>query len=133
MALWSCWILAGTGTFCHTRWSRASQTYSTGWLVWWVCRPLKWHWRWLMVEKLTFNYLVTVLLDITAVGMPIAHYLKTWDNCVTKLHILEWPCIVPSTMCTGVMIMLFNQLLDVPHLSGGWIILAKEKSSLTQM
>jgi hypothetical protein len=29
------------------------------------------------------------------------------------------------------MIMLFNQLLDIPHLSGGWIILAKEKCSLT--
>jgi hypothetical protein len=29
------------------------------------------------------------------------------------------------------MIMLFNQLLDMPHLSGGWIILAKEKCSLT--
>ena len=27
------------------------------------------------------------------------------------------------------MIMLFNQLLDMPHLSGGWIILAKEKCS----
>jgi hypothetical protein len=26
---------------------------------------------------------------------------------------------------------MFNPLLDMPHLSGGWIILAKEKSSLT--
>ena len=47
--------------------------------------------------------------------------------CVTKLHILEWPFIVPSTRFTGVSIMLFNQLLDMPHLSGGWIILAKDK------
>uniref|UniRef100_A0A674CMN6 ARFGEF family member 3 n=1 Tax=Salmo trutta TaxID=8032 RepID=A0A674CMN6_SALTR len=31
------------------------------------------------------------------------------------------------------MIKLFNQLLDMPHLSGGWIILAKEKCSLTGM
>ena len=38
--------------------------------------------------------------------------------CVTKLHILEWPFIVPSTRCTCVMIMLLNQLLDMPHLSG---------------
>ena len=53
--------------------------------------------------------------------------------CVTKLHILEWPFIVHSTRCTCVMIMLFNQLLDMPHLSGGWIILAKEKCSLTGM
>jgi hypothetical protein len=29
-------------------------------------------------------------------------------------------------MCTYVMIMLFNQLLDMPHLSGGWIISTKE-------
>jgi hypothetical protein len=52
---------------------------------------------------------------------------------VTILHILEWPFIVPSTRCTCVLIMLFNQLLDMPHLSGGWIILAKEKRSLTGM
>jgi hypothetical protein len=43
--------------------------------------------------------------------------------CVTKLHILEWPFIVPSTRCTCVMIVLFNQLLDLPHL----IILAEKK------
>ena len=42
-----------------------------------------------------------------------------------------WRFIVPSTRCTCVMIMLLNQLLDMPHLSGGCIILAKEKSSLT--
>jgi hypothetical protein len=38
-----------------------------------------------------------------------------------------------SGYATGVMIMLLNQLLDMPHLSGGWIILAKEKCSLTRM
>ena len=53
--------------------------------------------------------------------------------CVTKLHILEWPLIVPRTRCTCVMIMLFNQFLDMPHLSGLWIILAKEKCSPTRM
>jgi hypothetical protein len=36
--------------------------------------------------------------------------------CVTKLHILEWPFIVPSISCTCVMIMLFNELLDMPHM-----------------
>jgi hypothetical protein len=41
--------------------------------------------------------------------------------------------IVPSTRPIYVMIMLFNQLLDVPHLSGGWIILAKDICSLTGM
>ena len=54
-------------------------------------------------------------------------------SCVTKLHISEWPFIVPSTRWSCVMIILFNQLLDMPHLSGGWIILAKEKCSLTGM
>ena len=53
---------------------------------------------------------------------------------VTKLHILEWPFIVPSTRYTCVMIMLFiNQVLDMTHLPGGWIILAKEKCSVTGM
>ena len=50
--------------------------------------------------------------------------------CATKLLILEGPFIVPSRRCTCVMIVLFHQLLDMPHLSGGWIILAKEKCSL---
>ena len=45
--------------------------------------------------------------------------------CVTQLLILEWLFIVPSTRWTCVMIMLFNQLLDMPHLSGGWIILTE--------
>ena len=53
--------------------------------------------------------------------------------CVTKLQILEWPFIDPRTKCTWVMIMLFNQLVDMPLLSGRWIILANEKCSLTGM
>jgi hypothetical protein len=53
--------------------------------------------------------------------------------CLTKLHILKWAFIVLSTRCTCVMIMLFNQLLDMPHLSGVWIILAKEKCLITGM
>jgi hypothetical protein len=53
--------------------------------------------------------------------------------CVPKLHMLELPFIVPSTRCTCVMIMLFNQIFDMPHLLGDWIILAKEKCSLTGM
>jgi hypothetical protein len=32
-----------------------------------------------------------------------------------------------------VMIMMFNLLLDMPYLSGGWIILANEKFSLTRI
>ncbi len=50
-----------------------------------------------------------------------------------KLHILEWPFIVASLRHTCAIIMLSNQHLDMPHLWGGWIISAKEKSSLTQI
>ena len=32
-----------------------------------------------MIEKLTFNYLATALVDIPAVTMPIARSLKTLD------------------------------------------------------
>jgi hypothetical protein len=47
-------------------------------------------------------------------------------------HILEWHFIVPVTRCSCVMIMVLNQLLGMPHVSGGWIIMAKEKCSLTE-
>ena len=70
-----------------------------------------------MVEKLTLNYLATALMDILAVSTTIETSVALC--CVTKYHILEWLFIVPSTRCTCVMIMLFNQLLDMPHLSGG--------------
>ena len=49
--------------------------------------------------------------------------------CVTQLNICGL-LLSPSTRCTCVMIMLCNQLLDMPHLSGGWIILATEKCPL---
>ena len=57
------------------------------------------------------------------------HLRHLWHCVVTKLHILEWYFIVPSTRCICVMTMLFNQLLDMPHLAAGWIILVKEKCS----
>ena len=83
----------------------------------------------------TFNSLAKTLVNIPACQL---HTPSTFETsvalcCVTKLHILEWPFIVPSTRCTCGMIMLFNQLLHMPHLSGGWIILAKEICSLTGM
>jgi hypothetical protein len=65
-----------------------------------------------------------------------ANYMlpQTWDNCgIVLFDKTEWLIIVPSTRCNCVMIRLFNHLLDMPHLSGGWIILAKEKCSLTGM
>jgi hypothetical protein len=63
--------------------------------------------------------------------MPIAHSLKSWDIC----GIVLWDQTahfrhVPSTMCTCVMIVLFNQLLDMPHLSGGWIIFQRRNAHL---
>jgi hypothetical protein len=80
-----------------------------------------------MVEKLTLNSLATALLDIP-------HNLTSVALCcATQFQILEWPFSVTSTRCTFVMIMLFNQFLDMPPLSGGWIILAKEKCSLTDV
>ena len=38
-----------------------------------------------MVTKLTLNSLVTPLVDISAVSMPIARSLKTWDICGIEL------------------------------------------------
>ena len=87
-----------------------------------------------MVEKLTFNSLPTAQVDIPAVSMPIAKLETSMALCcVTKLYILKLPLVVPSTRCTCVMIKLFNQILDMPHLTCGWVILAKEKCSLTGM
>ncbi len=50
-----------------------------------------------------------------------------------KLHILEWPFIATSPRHTCALIILFNQHPDMPHLSGGWVISAKEKCSQTQI
>jgi hypothetical protein len=65
--------------------------------------------------------------------MPLQNLTSVALCCVTILHVLEGAFIFPSTRCTCVMIMPFNQLLDMPHLPGGWINLAKEKCSLTGM
>ena len=54
-----------------------------------------------------------------------------WHCIVWQICTFEWHFIFPSTWCTCVMIMIFNQFLDMPHLSGGWIILANKKCSLT--
>jgi hypothetical protein len=75
------------------------------------------------------QFSATALVDIPAVSMPIVRSLKTWDIYGIVSRGLDRPFIVPSTRCTCVK--LFNQFLDMPHLSGGWIILEKEKCSLT--
>ncbi len=38
MSVWSCWVLAGTGTRCRIRRSRASQTCSMGDMSGWPCK-----------------------------------------------------------------------------------------------
>jgi hypothetical protein len=88
-----------------------------------------------MVEKLTFNYLATALVLQSACQLHTPSKLESSVAlcCVTKLYILEWPFIVPRTRCTCVMTMMFNQLLDITHLSDGWIILTNVKCSLTGM
>jgi hypothetical protein len=70
-----------------------------------------------MVEKLKCIYLAMSLVDIPAVSMPDADPSKL-ETSVAKLHILKWPIILCCTRCTCVMIILFNQLLDMPHLLG---------------
>ena len=50
---------------------------------------IKPRWRWLFVEKLTFNSLATALVDIPAVSMPIACSLNLrhlWHCVVTTAH-----------------------------------------------
>ena len=84
-----------------------------------------------MVVKLTFNSLAKAWLDIPAVSTPIARSLITSDICgivlCDKTAKFRVAFYCPYTRCTCVMIMLFNQLLDMPPLSGGWIILTNEK------
>ena len=65
-----------------------------------------------MVDKLTFNYLATALVDIPAVSIPIVRSLKSLEICgivlCDKTAHFSGLFIVPSTRCTCVMIMLFN-------------------------
>ena len=74
------------------------------------------------------------------------HSWSQHANCTLPQNLKHlWHCVVwqtahfrvafccPCTRYTCVMIMLFNQLLDMPHLSGGWIIWSLEKCSLTGM
>ncbi len=118
---WRCWMWrswADVVTRSLRKWGRLDV----------LPNSLKCLWRRLMVEKCKFNSWATVLVDIPAVSMPIAHSLKNFVCCVTKLHILECPFIVASLRHTCAIIMLSS-----PQLWGGWIISAKEKRPLTQI
>jgi hypothetical protein len=61
-------------------------------------------------------------VDNAAVSMPVTQSLKAFISPQHKVH-----------LCNDIVIMLFNQLLDMPHLSGGWIILENKKCSQTGM
>jgi hypothetical protein len=82
-----------------------------------------------MVAKSTFSSLATALVDIPPVSMSIAHSLNSRHlcHCDTTAH---FSGLLLSQHKVHLLIMLFNQLLDMPHQSGGWIILAKEKCSI---
>ncbi len=70
----------------------------------------------------------------TAWGKLWSHQILTGFQTpldTVKLYILEWPFIVASLRNTCAIIMLSNQHLDMPHLWGRWIILAK--CSLTDL
>ena len=55
-----------------------------------------------MVEKLTFIYLPTALVDSPAVSMHISHSLNTRDICGIVLCDKTAHFIVPRTRCTCV-------------------------------
>ncbi len=71
---WRCWM-----------WRSCTGVVTRGLRLWGrldvLPNSLKRFWRWLVVEKLTFNSRVTALVDIPAVSMPIARSLKICDIC----------------------------------------------------
>ncbi len=71
---WRCWMWrswAGADTRGLRLWGRLDV----------LPNSLNRLWRWLMVEKWTFNSRATVLVDIPAVSMPIVYSLKTCNIC----------------------------------------------------
>uniref|UniRef100_A0A8C7MQT9 Fibroblast growth factor receptor n=1 Tax=Oncorhynchus kisutch TaxID=8019 RepID=A0A8C7MQT9_ONCKI len=63
---------------------------------------LKRYWRWLMVEKLTLNYLATALVDIPAVSMPPTKY-QISKPTVCSVHpgeLLKLNCPLPGEVGT---------------------------------
>ena len=81
-----------------------------------------------MVKKLTLNSLSTAMVDIPSVSMPITRSLKTRDIrgilCDKTAHLkLALYCLQHQVhLCNDH----DNQFLDMPHLSGGWIILEND-------
>ena len=71
----SCWILVGTGTHCHTRQSRASQTCSIDDMSGeYACSPLK---NW---DIFSFNELCTDPCDMGPCIIILKHKVKSMDD-----------------------------------------------------
>ena len=101
------------------------------------------------ISKMTFEVAYCREMNITFSGNgSVGHSCSQHANCrLPQLETSVALCCVttphfrkafycPQHKCNDhaiVMITLFNTLLDMPHLSGGWIILAKETFSLTGM
>ena len=108
-------------TRCHTRglwfWGRLDI----------LPNSLKQCWRRLMIEKLTFSGNCSGGHSCSQhANCTLPQNLRNLWHCVVwQLPILRWPFILHRTRCNCVMIMMFNQLLDKPQRSGGWIILCK--------
>lgn len=70
-----------------------------------------------MVVKGTLCLFATALVNIPAVSMPMARCIRTCDIGGTVLcDQTEWLLIMTNTRHTCVVMMLFNQRHDVPHL-----------------
>ncbi len=120
MAVRSCWILAGTGTRCHIRWSRASQTCSMG--------------------DMSGEYAGHARTGMFSASRNCVQILATWGCALSSCN-MRWCSWMNGTtmglrisswyICAIISLMLSNQHLDMPHLWGGGIISAKEKCSLT--
>jgi hypothetical protein len=89
-----------------------------------LTNSLKWCWRWLLVENIKFSG-----------NSSDGHSCSQHANCLCRIVLWDKTAqfigafYCPSTRCTCVKLMLFNQLCDMPHQLGGWIILAKDEFS----
>jgi hypothetical protein len=85
-----------------------------------LTNSLKQHWRRLTVEKWTFNYLATALVDSPAVSLPIALSLNICGIVLcdkTAQFRVAFNCLQHKMhLCNA---MLFDQLLYMSHMSGG--------------
>jgi hypothetical protein len=97
MVVWSCWILAGTGTHCRTRWSRASQTCSMGDMY---CIQAMEDLGHVQLPEIVFRSLQQGAVDYhneSTPHCPFPHGQKE-HLCENAVHWLQPPCSIPQ--CT---------------------------------